>query len=131
MNKKILSIILCVICVFSIFSACGKTEEENLVDLPIAEANPDITNPVGRFYEANGKPYAEGGLSALGDDFLRIMVDGTEYEFKMSDEVKRKIGIFNKDENDLKIKRGTMLGLEYEIEDGKYYAEDIEIINAN
>ncbi len=131
MKKRILALILCVVCTLAVFSGCKKNDDENLIDLPITEANPNITKPEGSFYEASNKLYADGGLSALGDDFIRIMVNKTEVEFKMSDEVIRKIGIFNKDENNLQIKRGTFLSLQYEIEDGKYFAKDIEIINAN
>ncbi len=132
MKKRILAFTLCVLFALTIFSGCKKNDDENLIDLPITEANPDIRKPEGEFYTANGDElYASGGLSALGDNFIRIMVDKTETEFKMSDEVIRKIGIFNKDENNLQIKRGTFISLQYEIKDGKYYAKDIEIITAN
>lgn len=131
MKKRFLAFILCVFCAFSLFIGCDKTEKENLVELPIAEPNPDITKPEGSFYEASGKQYADGGLSALGDDFIRIMIKGEEIEFEISDVVIRKIGIFNNDKNNLKIKRGTILSLQYEIENEKYIAKDIEIIDAN
>lgn len=132
MNKKFLSFLLCIFCVFTLFTACGKNKnDKNTVDLPIAESNPQITKPEGTFLEASGDLLAQGGLSALGDDFLKIMIEGKEYEFELSDDVIRKIGIFNKDKENLQIKRGTMLMLTYEIKDATYFATDIEIINAN
>ena len=132
MKKRILSLILCVLCAFSLFGACSKSDSRDLIELPIAEINPDITKPKGEFYTANGDElYASGGLSALGNEFVRIMIDGKEYEFEMSDEVIKKIGIFNKDKDDLKIKRGTMITLRYRIDGKKYFAEDIEIVTAN
>ena len=131
MKTKFISLLLCVLCATLLFTACKKDKEDTIVDLPITEANPDITSPEGKFFESSGKLRAEGGLSALGDGFIRIMVEGEEYEFNMSDEVIRKIGIFNKDENNLQIKRGTILMLTYEIKDGTYFATDIEIITSN
>ena len=130
MIKKIISLILCVLCILTLFTACGKNEN-NIIDLPIAEPNENIKKPEGMFFETNGKLAAQGGLSVLGDDFLKIMIEGKEYEFGLSDDVIRKIGIFNKDKENLKIKRGTILMLFYEIKDATYFATDIEIITAN
>ncbi len=129
MKNKILSLILCVICAGFLFTACEKPSGEK--ELPIAEINPNIKSPEGKFFETNNAPAVEGGLVAMGDDYLKIMVEGKEYKFIASDDVIRKIGIFNKDENDLKIKRGTFLMLMYEIKDGEYFATDISIVNSN
>ncbi len=132
MTKKIISLILCVICAVSVFSACGSKEEGNVVSLPVAEFNPNITKPEGAFgEEVGGLLTATGGLSVMGTDFLKIMIEGKEYEFVISPEVQRKIDIFNKDKNNLQIMIGTMLKLYYEKRDLIFTATDIEIINAN
>ena len=130
MTKKIISLLLCLICVLSLFSACGK-KESNVVPLPVAEANPNITNAEGKFFEAGDLLMAQGGLSVMGTDFLKLMIEGKEWEFVISPEVQRKIDIFNKDENNLQIMRGTILQLTYEKKDLVYVATDIEIISAN
>ena len=65
------------------------------------------------------------------DDFLKLMIEGKEREFVISPDVQRKIDIFNKDEENLQIMRGTMLQLTYEKKDLVFVATDIEIINAN
>ena len=131
MTKKITSVILCLICVLSLFSGCQKKEEGNVVPLPVAEANPNIKNATGKFFEAGDLLMAQGGLSVLGTDFLKLMIEGKEWEFVISPEVQRKIDIFNKDEDNLQIMRGTMLQLTYEKKDLVYVATDIEIISAN
>ncbi len=132
MTKKIISLILCVICAVSVFSACGSKKEGNVVSLPVAEFNPNITKPEGAFgEEVGGLLTATGGLSVMGTDFLKIMIEGKEYEFVISPEVQRKIDIFNKDKNNLQIMIGTMLKLYYEKRDLIFIATDIEIINAN
>ena len=118
---------LCLVLSLTLFSACGNKE----VELPIAEKNEDITKPEGEFYEASGKSKALGGLVTLRKKDLTLIIEGTEYTFLMSDDVKKAIEFFNKDENDLKIKKGTMLGLTYEIKDGEYCATELEIIDAN
>lgn len=128
MKKKILSLTLCCICIVSLFTACGNSNE---IELPITEYNENITKPQGKFLEIDGKPTAQGGLSAMGKDYIKLMVEGKEYEFKLSDDVIRKVGIFNKDKDNLMIKRGTVLMLTYEVQDETYFATDIEIINAN
>ncbi len=130
MTKKIISAILCIILALSLFSACKS--DDNTIKLPVAEPNPNITHPEGEFYvDADGNKTAVGGLSAMGTDFLKIMVEGKEQEFIISPEVQRKIDLFNKDKNNLKIMRGTMLKLVYETRDLVNTATDIEIINAN
>lgn len=131
MNKKIIALMLCAICAFSIFGACAK-EEGNVVELPVAEVNPAITKPQGQFYElSDGSLVAQGGLSVLGTDFLKLMIEGEEIEFAISPELQRKIDIFNKDKDNLKIMRGTMLNLTYEKRDLIFIATDIEIVTAN
>ncbi len=131
MTKKNLSLILSIILAISLFSACANKEEGNVISLPIAETNPNISNPKGEFYEIGGELKADGGLSVLGTDFLKIMIDGKEIEFALSPEVIHKIEVFNKDKNNLLIKRGTMLSLTYKKQDLIFIATDIEIINAN
>lgn len=128
MKKKLSAILLYILLAFSLFSACSKNKE---IDLPIAPKNELITKPQGEFFETNGKAVAQGGLSALGDGYIKIMVEDTEYKFEMSANVMNKVNIFNKDKKNLKIMRGTFLMLYYEVQDGKYFATDIEIINAN
>ena len=130
MTKKIISVLLCLICALSVFCACEK-KEGNVVPLPVAEANPNITKPQGMFFEASGQHMAQGGLVVLGTDFLKLMIEGKEREFVISPDVQRKIDIFNKDEENLQIMRGTMLQLTYEKKDLVFVASDIEIINAN
>jgi len=130
MTKKITSVLLCLICALSLFCACEK-KEGNVVPLPVADVNPNITDATGKFFEAGDLLMAQGGLSVMGTDFLKLMIEGKEWEFVISPEVQRKIDIFNKDENNLQIKRGTMLQLTYEKKDLVYVATDIEIISAN
>ena len=120
MTKKITSILLCLICALSLLSGCKK-EEGNVVPLPVAESNPNITNHEGMFFESGDMLYAQGGLSVLGTDFLKLMIEGKEREFV----------IFNKDKDNLLIKQGTILQLTYEKKDLVFVATDIEIINAN
>lgn len=130
MTKKITSVLLCLVFALSLFSGCKK-EEGNVVPLPVADANPNISNHDGMFFEAGEDLYAQGGLSVLGTDFLKLMIEGKEREFVISPEVQRKIDIFNKDEENLMIKKGTILQLKYEKKDLVFVATDIEIINAN
>lgn len=131
MTKKIISLVLCIIFAISVFSACGK-EEGNVVKLPVAEFNPNISKPEGAFgEESDGRLTATGGLSVMGIDFLKIMIEGDEYEFVISPEVQRKIDVFNKDKKNPQIMIGTMLKLYYEIKDLIFIAKDIEIITAN
>ena len=130
MTKKIFSVILCIVLALSLFVACKG--DSNVIDLPVAEPNPNITHPEGEFYvDADGNKTAVGGLAFLGTDFLKIMVEGKEQEFLISPEVQRKIDLFNKDKNNLKIMRGTMLRLVYETKNLVNTATDIEIITAN
>lgn len=129
MKTRILALILCIICAFSLFCACGN--DNGIVELPVAEYNPDISHPEGSFYEVQGELRAEGGLVVLGDDFLKLMIEGKETEFALSDNAKRQISIFNKDKNDLSIKKGTMLVLTYTIENLVYTAQEVEILTAN
>lgn len=127
MKRKILALVLCLVLSATLYSACGNKE----VELPVAEKNENITKPEGKFYEASGKSKALGGLVTLKKNDLTLIIEGTEYTFLMSDDVKKAVEFFNKDENDLKIKKGTILGLTYEIKDGQYYATELEIIEAN
>ncbi len=131
MTKKIISLILCIVFAASLFCSCAKNEG-NVIDLPVAEYNPNITHPEGEFYvDAHDNKTVIGGLSVMGKGFLKLMVEGKEYEFIISDAVQKKIDIFNKDEKNLKIMRGTMLKLVYETRDLVNTATDIEIIRSN
>lgn len=127
MKRKVLALILCLVLSTSLFCACGNKE----VELPIAEKNENITKPEGEFFEASGKTYASGGLVSLRKNDLTLIIEGNEYTFLMLDNVKEAIEYFNKDKDNLRIKKGTLLSLLYEIKDGKYYASDLEIVDAN
>jgi hypothetical protein len=129
MKTKILSLILCITFALTLFAGCDIFNKE--VELPIAEKNENIKKPEGAFKEVDKKPVAYGGLVSLRKNDLTLIIKGTEYTFIMSDNVKAAVEFFNKDENDLKIKKGTILQLVYEIKDGEYYATDLEIIEAN
>lgn len=127
MKRKVLSLILCLVLSLTLFCACGNKE----VELPVAEKNENISKPEGEFSEVNGKPHATGGLVSLRKNDLTLIIQGTEYTFLISDDVKEAIDFFNKDKDNLKIKKGTLLGLAYEIKDGQYYANELEIVEAN
>ena len=132
MKKRILALILCMVCAVSLFCACGEPKEEgNVVKLPVAEYNPNITHPEGGFSEVDGKLTADGGLVTLGEDFLKLMIKGEEIEFALSDNAMKQINIFNKNKNDLMIKKGTMLSLTYKNENLVKVVYEIEVINAN
>lgn len=131
MKQKIFSFILCVILATSVFSACGKKDGSTVTPLPVATPNPDITHPEGQFYEANGEKKAEGGLSVLGEDFLKIMIDGKEIEFTLSEKAMREISIYNKDKKNPRIMRGTMLLITYTERNLIKIAETIDIVTAN
>ncbi len=131
MTKRLVSLILCIICTLTVFCACGKNEG-NVISLPVAEFNPNISKPEGAFgEESGGLLTATGGLSVMGTDFLKLMIEGKEYEFVISPELQRQIDIFNRDKDDLKIMIGTMLKLYYEKKDLVFIATDMEIITAN
>ncbi len=129
MKKRILTVILCFVCVISLFSACRNSD--GTIKLPVAEHNPNISQPEGKFYEFEGNLIADGGLVALGDDFLKLMIEGEEIEFALSDKAIEQINIFNKDKNDLSIKKGTMLSLTYKNENLVKVVYEVEIITAN
>ena len=136
MTKRIISAILCFVCAFSLFTACKKQEqkkESNVIDLPVAEANPNITNQQGEFIEATNGLYAVGGLAYIGKDydFLKIMIEGKEWEFALSPEAARQIQVYNKDPENLQIKKGTMLQIKYEKKDLIFIATDIIILQEN
>lgn len=129
MKKRILAVVLCFVCVISLFCACGN--DNGIVKLPVAEHNPDITHPEGSFYEIGDELRAEGALSVLGEDFLKLMMEGKEIEFALSDNAKHVINLFNKDKKNLRIKKGTMLIVSYEIKNLVYVAKNIEVLTAN
>ena len=131
MKKRILALILCVVCAFSLFSACGEKEEGNTVKLQVADYNPNITHPEGSFYEIDGELKAEGGLVALGEDFLKLMIKGEEIEFALSANAQEQIEIFNKNPLEPWIKKGTMLVLTYKNENLVKVVYEVEVLNAN
>ncbi len=134
MKKRIISALLSLICVFSLFTACKKEEpkeESNVVDLPVAEENPNITNPQGEFFETVDGLYAVGKLSVLGTDFLRVKIEGKGWEFALSPEARHDIEVYNKDPENLEIMKGTMLQIKYEKKDLIFIATEIGIVTAN
>lgn len=132
MKKKIILSILCITMATAMFAACKNyNEETNVTPLPVASPNPDISHPEGELYISNGENKAEGGLTVLGEDFLKIMVQGKELEFALSENAKREISIYNKDKNNLRIMRGTMLLITYTERDLIKIAETIDILTAN
>ena len=90
--------------------------------------NKNIINEIVGIHLATFKGFF---LTFMGKGFLKIMIEGKEWEFVISDEVQHKIDVFNKDKDNLKIMRGTMLQLKYEKKDLIFIATDIEIIQAN
>lgn len=132
MTKRIIAILLCFVCIFTLFTACKPKEEGNVVPLPEAEENPNITKPEGSFWEAaDGSFYANGKLSVLGVDFIMLMIEGKEWEFYISKEAQHQIDVYNKDPENLKIMEGTMLQIKYEKKDLIFIAKEIEILIAN
>lgn len=128
---KILISILCLILCSGCFSACQKDSNSSVTSLPVATPNPNITNTRGEFFESSGKLRATGGLSVLGDNFLKLMIEGAEYEFVLSERAKKEISIFNKDKDNLKIMKGTMLTVTYHKRNLIFVADTIEIVTAN
>lgn len=131
MKHKLLIYPLCLILAVSFLSGCKK--EEGNAPLPVATKNPNITKPEGQFYgeTASGEFRAEGGLVSLGKDSMRVMVEGKEYEFVLSEKAKWEISIYNEDPKNLQIMRGTMLAITYTRKDLIWTAESIEILTAN
>ena len=135
MTKRIISAVLCFVCVFSLFTACKMQEQKegNVVDLPVAEPNPNITKLEGEFFETADGFYATGGLAYLGKDydFLKIMIEGKEQEFAISKEAKHQIEVYNKDPEKPQIMKGTMLQIKYEKKDLIFVVTEIGILTAN
>lgn len=132
MKKTVTFALVCAL-ILTAFSGCAKNSDESkATPLPVATPNPDITNTEGRFYTVNGDELmAEGGLAVLGEDFLKLMIDGKKVEFALSTNAIKQIEWYNKDENDLKIKQGTMLLINYTKKNFTYVAESIELLQAN
>ncbi len=129
--KRTFTITLSFIFILSLLlTACGKNDN-GVVKLPVAPANPNITHPAGEFYEVDGELRAQGGLSVLGEDFLKIMIDGKAIEFKLSQNARKQIEYYNKDKKKPQIMIGTMLLIDYENKDLIKIAESIEIVTAN
>ena len=99
MKHKLAAAVLSFAMAVTLISGCGAKENQNasssVTPLPVATANPDITHPEGRYYTSNNELKAEGGLTVLGSDFLKIMIDGQEIEFALSENAKREISIYN------------------------------------
>ena len=131
--KRKLIFMLCLVLAMSMFSGCTKNDGfAKVTDLPVASANPDISKPQGQLYEtADGKLKAEGGLVTLGEDFMRVMIEGEEREFALSPNAQREISIYNQDKKNLRIMRGTMLLITYTKKDLIWTAETIDILLAN
>lgn len=130
MKRKILALCMCLVLSCSLFCGCKK-EEAKVTPLPIATPNPEITHPEGRYYESEGQLKAEGGLKVLGSDFMKVMIEGEEIEFALTENAQWEISIYNKDEKNPRLKQGTMLLITYTQRDLVKYAETMDIINAN
>ena len=130
MKRKLIIYPLCLMLAVSFLSGC---KQSNAKPLPIATKNPNITKPEGQFYgeTASGEFRAEGGLVSLGEDSMRVMIEGKEYEFVLSPNAQREISIYNKDEKNLQIMRGTMLLITYTKKDLIWTAETMDILLAN
>ena len=132
MKKNRIALTLCLITLVTCVTACKNDDKNATISLPVATANPDITRPEGKFYTVNkDELMADGGLTALGEDFLKIMVEGKEIEFALSKNAMEEIAIYNKDRKNPQIMRGTMLEIRYTKRNLIYVAESIGIINAN
>ena len=136
MKHKLFIYPLCLILAVSFLAGCKKNDEmKDLITLTnssVAEKNPDISKPEGQFYETgDGQFKAEGGLVSLGKDSMRVMIEGKEYEFVLSPNAQREISIYNKDEKNLQIMRGTMLLITYTKKDLIWTAETMDILLAN
>ena len=134
MNRKLVAAIVSLVMAVCVMSACGQDDQNassTVTPLPVATANPDITHPEGRYYTSNGELKAEGGLTVLGNDFLKIMIDGEEIEFALSENAMREISIYNQDENNPRIMQGTMLLITYTERDLIKIAETMDIITSN
>ncbi len=139
MNKRILATLMCICCITLFFAGCEKKEEpqqesKETLNLPVEEINPDIQDHSGMFLEANGKPAAQGGVVSIGKDydFMKIMIEGKEYEFKLTETSARPLKIWTKDTENPKVKRGTILLFHYEEKDGVFTATEIlSTIEAN
>ncbi len=133
MRHNVIASMLCLITLLTCMTACKKNEDKSTtISLPVATANPNITRPEGRFYTVNkDELMADGGLTALGEDFLKIMVEGEEIEFALSKNAMEEIAVYNKDKKNPQIMRGTMLEIRYTKRNLVYVAESIGIINAN
>ncbi len=134
MKHRIFAAVLSFVMAVSFMTGCGKDKQNtssSVTPLPVATANPDITHPEGQFYTSNGELKAEGGLTVLGSDFLKVMINGQEVEFALSENAKREISIYNKDEKNLRIMRGTMLLITYTERDLIKIADTMDIINSN
>lgn len=134
MKNKLFAAVMCFILAASLMAGCKKDEQDatsSITPLPVATANPNITHPEGQYYTSNGELKAEGGLSVLGSDFLKIMIEGQEVEFALSENAKREISIYNKDKDNPRIMQGTMLLITYTERDLIKIAETMDIIDAN
>lgn len=134
MKHKTAAVILSIAMTATMVSGCGSNSGEassSVTPLPVATSNPNITHPEGRFYISDGENKAEGGLTTLGSDFLKVMIDGEEIEFALSENARREISVYNEDEDNLQIMRGTMLLITYTERDLIKIAETMDIINAN
>ncbi len=132
MKKNTIALLLCAVAIMGCASSCKKNDGASVTPLPVATANPNVKNQQGRFYTVNkDELMADGGLTALGEDFLKIMVEGEEIEFALSKRAQEEIAVYNKDKKNPKIMRGTMLEIRYTKRNLIFVAESIGIITAN
>lgn len=132
MKKRILAVCICFVLSLSLFTGCKKEQTESKVTpLPVATPNPAITHPEGEYYELQGEKKAVGGLKTLGNDFMKVMIEGQEVEFALTEKAQWEISIYNEDPKNPRIMRGTMLLITYTERDLVKYAETMEIVEAN
>ena len=105
-----------------------ETKEPQINPNAVATLNPNITVPQGQFYTAGDTLYAEGGLSAWGDGFIKLMIEGKEIEFALSPTAQKHFDTYVKNG---KLARGTMLSLDYTKKNLIFVANSISLLQAN
>ncbi len=128
--RRIIAVLACTVFVMSLCAGCKK-DEPGVTKLPVATPNPNITHPEGKYYEAEGALKAEGGLKVLGADFMKVMIEGKEEEFALSEHAQWEISQYNKDPENPRICIGTMLLVTYEVKNLVKVVETMDIITAN
>ncbi len=132
MKRRMLAICMCALLSVSVFAGCKKNEgSSKITPLPVATPNPNITRPQGQYYEVKGELKAEGGLKALGKDFMKVMIEGEEVEFALTEKAQWEISVYNKDPKNPRIMQGTMLLITYTERDLVKFAETMDILESN